>query len=125
VIGPDGKEKPNIIAFTEHQKPFILNAEMRDIVRQYCKSRYAEDWVNVPITFYVLENKKYFGKILDVLRIRIRQVGPKIDYTTQERMLKECKTLADLQTVYTSFTADQKAATLTTKDQMKNELSKN
>jgi len=34
-------------------------------------------------------------------------------------MLKECKTLADLATVYGSFTPDQKKATVIEKDNMK------
>ena len=41
------------------------------------------------------------------------------DYSQQIKMLKECKSLADLATVYNSFTFEQKAATKTAKDDMK------
>ena len=41
------------------------------------------------------------------------------DYSQQIKMLKECKSLSDLATVYNSFTLDQKAATKDAKDDMK------
>jgi hypothetical protein len=122
VVGPDGKESSKILAYTDQPKPFILNAESMGIVQQFCKSRYAEDWVNIPITFYVLENKKYFGKILDVLRIRIRQVGVKSDYTKQIELLTSSQTIEELQKNYTSLTTEQKNATVAIKDEMKSKL---
>lgn len=41
------------------------------------------------------------------------------DYSLQINMLKECKTIEDLATVYSGFTRDQKAATLNIKEDMK------
>jgi hypothetical protein len=46
------------------------------------------------------------------------------DYTLQIKMLRECQTIEDLQTVYGSLTTEQKTATVNVKDEMKLKLTK-
>lgn len=123
VIDPAGKKKMCIIGHTNLPKPFIINSKAQKVLQAITKSRYVEDWKDVPITFWVETGFKAFGDLIDVLRIKHRNVKSEVDYTEQHLSLKSCTTLDQLQKVYTAFSADQKTATVNTKDECKLKLS--
>ena len=127
VTGTNGKKEDCFVCyFKESDKPMILNrTNCKTISKIYC-TPFIEDWPGYRVILGI-DNVSAFGESVEALRIRNIKPQPvqAVDYSLQIKMLRECKTIADLQTVYTGFTADQKIATLTVKDQMKNELSKN
>lgn len=118
VADPTGTKKKCLIGYTDQPKPFILNATAQKVMTQAAKSRYIEDWTGVAITFYVALNVRTPQGPVDALRIKARTVKA-VDYSLQEKMLRECKTLTDLQTIYTGFTQDQKNGTIKIKDECK------
>lgn len=122
VSDPTGKKKMCLIGYTDQPKPFILNATAQKVMQQITKSRYLEDWVNVPITFYVAINVRTPQGPVDALRIKPRAAEQKEDLTMKERMLRECKTMEDLKVIYSSFTPAQQAGTVKVKDEMKAKL---
>jgi hypothetical protein len=119
VADPTGTKKKCLIGYTDQPKPFILNATAQKVMTQAAKSRYVEDWAGVAITFYVALNVRTPQGPVDALRIKARTVASKVDYSTQEKMLRECKTLADLQTIYTGMTKDQQTGTWKVKEECK------
>lgn len=122
VINPQGKKGDCIVGYTDQQKPFIINATGQKVLLQATKSRYVEDWVNIPITFYVQLNVKAFGDTVDALRFKVRQVAPPRDYTAQHDQLRACTTIDELAKTFKSFSKDEQHATVTTKDEMKTKL---
>ena len=125
VTDPTGKKKMAIVGYTDQPKPFILNKHSQKVCGQLAKSGYKEDWVNLPIVFYVAPNKSPQGMV-DALWIKQgKSIAPIVDYSKQEAVLLTCTTLDDLKAVYTSFTKSEQIATVATKNQRKNELSTN
>lgn len=122
VADPSGKKKLCLIGYTDQPKPFILNATAQKVMQQITKSRYLEDWVNVPIIFYVALNVRTPQGPVDALRIKPGVAQATASYSDQERMLRECKTLDDLRTIYSSFTPAQQAGTVKVKDECKAKL---
>lgn len=121
VADPTGTKKKCLIGYTDQPKPFILNATAQKVMTQAAKSRYVEDWAGVAITFYVALNVRTPQGPVDALRIKARTVQ-KVDYSLQEKMLRECKTLPDLQMVYLSLTKDQQTGTWKVKEECKVKL---
>lgn len=72
VRGSDGKESDcNVSDFTDPKiKPMILNVTNCKIVSKFAKSKFIEDWVNIPVTIYVDSNVKVGREITEGLRIR-------------------------------------------------------
>ena len=125
----DGKSKrnePETVAALHFKecKPLILSNRNFKTILQMTKKVNTDDWKGIRIELYILENQKAFGQMWDVVRVSTVKLAPEvtIDYTAQHEQLKACTTLTELQQVYTSFTADQKAATINTKDSLKTQL---
>lgn len=100
VTGANGKKEECTVAHLIGQKPFILNKTNCKTINKIAGTPFVEDWANLTITlFATTTNLK--GETVECLRIR--PVAPKqIDLTPFKAQLNACKTLAELQTVYTS-----------------------
>jgi len=122
VPDPTGKVKQCLIGITDQPKPFIINSTNQKVLQQISKSRYTEDWVGCHIIFYVALNVRTPQGPTDALRIKPGVAPVTVDYSTQERMLRECKSLDDLKVIYASLTPSQQAGTVKVKDEMKLKL---
>ena len=105
-------------------KPMLLNPTNLKRLTLLTGNPNFESWVNVPVFLTQEMSKMPDGTQDYALRIGFAKPQPakKIDYSTQEEMLRECKTLADLQTIYTGFTKDQQTGTWTDKEDCKVKL---
>lgn len=119
VTSPQGKKTTELVGFTDKPKPFILNRTAQKVMVRLSKSRYVEDWKNIPITFYVETGVKAFGDVVDALRIKQQVVRQKRDFSKQIASIKACKTMDELKNMYMNFDAAEKAATLKSKDEQK------
>lgn len=64
----------NIAYFVENIKPLVLNSGNAKIVKGFAgNSPFVEDWVNIPIQFYVDNNVKFGGSIVSGVRINLKQ----------------------------------------------------
>lgn len=54
-------------------KPMILNVTNSKMVVSFTQSKYIEDWVNVPVSVYVLENVRIGRDVTEGLRISPNQ----------------------------------------------------
>lgn len=118
-----GKELCFVAYFSESNKPMILNkTNCKTISKLY--GPFVENWIGKRITIKA-ETVKAFGEVVDALRVKnIMPAALKpVDYSLQVKMLTECQTIEDLATIYKSFTKEQQAATVATKDEMKGKLS--
>lgn len=75
VKGADGKAKTcNVAHFKESKyKPMVLNVTNSKVVKKFAKSKFIEDWKNVPVQIYVDDNVRAFGEVTEGLRIRTEQ----------------------------------------------------
>ena len=124
VTGTAGKKEDCFVCyFQESDKPMILNRTNCKTIEKIYKSPFIEDWPGLRIQLGI-DTVSAFGESVEALRIRNVKPAPSvtIDYTAQHEQLKACTTLTELQKVYTAFTADQKAATINTKDSLKTQL---
>ena len=124
VTGTAGKKEDCFVCyFQESDKPMILNRTNCKTIEKIYKSPFIEDWPGLRIQLGI-DTVSAFGESVEALRIRNVKPAPaiQIDYTAQHEALKACKTLTELQKIYTGFTADQKAATINTKDTLKTQL---
>lgn len=124
VTGTNGKKEECFTCyFIEADKPMILNRTNCKTITNLAGSPYIEDWVGLRIQLGI-DNVNAFGETVEALRVRKIKVPPatKIDYTAQIEQLRSCDTLSELQSVYNSFTADQKSNTVHIKDEMKTKL---
>lgn len=65
-------------------KPMIINVTNGKILKKFAKgSKYVEDWVNIPVSIYVLDNIKVAKEYVEGLRFRPTQpqVKKKVDLT--------------------------------------------
>lgn len=124
----NGKGGTEIVAtvHTVETKPFVLSKTNMKTIVTLTKKVNTDDWKGERIELFIAENIKAFGNLFDVIRVSKTKPAPavEVDYTEQHLTLKSCTTLEELQRIYTAFTADQKAATVNTKDEMKTKLSK-
>lgn len=125
VTGNGGKKEECTVAYLKDMKPFILNRTNSKMITKLLKSPYIEDWVGKRITVYPTMTS-VAGEQVECLRVR--PVLPKeVDNTpfiaAEIEKIKACKTIAELQTCYTSlqFKADNKV--IAEKDKMKTLLS--
>ena len=124
VTGTAGKKEDCFVCyFQESDKPMILNRTNCKTIEKIYKSPFIEEWPGLRVQLGI-DTVSAFGESVEALRIRNVKPAPavQVDYTFWHDMLKDCKTLAELQKTYTSFTADQKAATINTKDELKTKL---
>jgi hypothetical protein len=111
--------------FKECKKMILSNKNFKTIL-QMTKKVNTDDWKGMQLELYILENQKAFGSLWDVIRVSSAVVGKStiksVDYSFQIEQLRSCLTLEQLQATYLVFTADQKTATVSTKDECKLKL---
>lgn len=121
-LGASGKQKC-FVAYTtlDNKKPMKINVTIASAIALAAGSKNPEKWVNIPVTFYVDQNVKSKAGTTEALRCRKNNKAVKVDYSVEEQMLKDCKTLEELAAVYTQegFPRNQ---LLSLKDQLKKKL---
>lgn len=125
-----GKTKDGYVAYfapNQHfDKPMLLNPTNLKRLTLLTGSPMFESWVNVPVFLTQEMSKMPDGTQDNALRIGFNSPTLKaLNYLTESAMLRECKTLADLQTVYKGFTPAEQAGTVNVKDEMKVKLTPN
>ena len=122
----NGKGGTELVAtvHTVETKPFVLSKKNLKTIIRITRKINTDDWVNQRLELFIAENLKAFGQMFDVIRVsdKIVPAAKPIDYSLQNKMLRECKTIEDLQTVFSGFTPEQRVATAVTKDEMKTKL---
>jgi hypothetical protein len=123
VTGTGGKKELCMIAKLEGQKDFILNRTNAKMITKLYGSPYIEDWEGKSITLYS-STTSVGGETVECLRIRpTLPVVTKVDNSAVIKSLNACKSIEELQSVYSALTAAQQLATVGTKDVMKAKLS--
>ncbi len=123
-----GKTKDGYVAdFAANKyfdKPMLLNPTNCKRLTLLTGNPNFETWVNVPVFLTQEMSKMPDGSQDYALRIGFGKPAPAkpLDYSLNFKMLRECKTLADLQTVYKGFTQSEQIATVSVKDEMKVKL---
>ena len=110
VLGASGKKLISI-ANTTLGKPLKINVTIAKVLAFITRSGSIEKWVNVPVIFYVDRNVNSKDGVVDAIRVKPAPPAVKVDYSLQEKMLRECKDIDSLTIVYTGFTPDQKLGT--------------
>jgi len=79
VKSPEGKEQErNVATFTDASiKPMILNVTNCKTIKKFAKSKFINDWNNIPVQIYVKDDIRAFGDVTEGLRIR--EIQPKMD----------------------------------------------
>ena len=79
VKSPEGKEQErNVATFTDASiKPMILNVTNCKVIKKFAKSKFINDWNNIPVQIYVKDDIRAFGDVTEGLRIR--EIQPKMD----------------------------------------------
>ena len=79
VKSPEGKEQErNVATFTDPNiKPMILNVTNCKVIKKFAKSKFINDWNNIPVQIYVKDDIRAFGDVTEGLRIR--EIQPKMD----------------------------------------------
>lgn len=124
VIGQNGKKEECFVCyFEESDKPMILNRTNCKTIEKIHRSPYIEDWPGLRVQIGI-DKVNAFGETVDALRIRNIKPAPAQprDYSSQIAALRACTTLTELQQVYMAFTPEEKAGTLTVKDDLKTKL---
>ena len=123
-----GKSKDGWVAeFEPNQffnKPMLLNPTNLKRLTQLTGCPYPEKWGST-LVFLTQEMSKMPDGTQDfALRIGFSKPQPaaKPDYSQQIAMLKECKTIEDLATVYKSLTKGQQTGCFETKEECKTKL---
>jgi len=113
-------------------KDMVVNSGNRkkiaNIVRELkqcspVESRNLTNWVGLKISLKVDPNIKMMGQIVGgiVIDTTFKAPAQVVDYSAQEKQLRDCKTLAELQAVYTTAGFPQ-TALVSVKDEMKTKL---
>ena len=123
LLGASGK-RDCFVAYTslDQKKPMKINVTIANAIGLAAKTRNPDKWINVPVTFFVDEKVNTKDGVVEALRLKGRIVQQQVDYTAQITQLRSCKTIAELQTVYTSAGFPQ-TALVSIKDEMKTKLS--
>lgn len=123
VKGEGGKSEECTIIHLKDSKPFICNRTNAKMITKLYGSPYIEDWVGKSFILYPTTTK-VAGETVECLRIRPTKPTTKaVDYSFQVDQLKSCQTLEQLQATYLAFTAEEKSATVSVKDEYKTKLS--
>jgi len=117
-------EEQVITLLFEECKPIILNATNRKTLKKVTETEYIEDMIGKKITL-TTKRIKAFGEFHDAIRIATTKpsdvVSKPVDITLCKTKLGKCKTLAELQTTWSSFTTNEQNTTevLAEKDRLK------
>jgi hypothetical protein len=125
VTGTNGKKEDCFVCyFKESDKPMILNRTNCKTISKVYGTPFIEDWPGHRVILGI-DNVSAFGESVEALRIRSRKPAPvqEVDYSVQNKMLRECKSLDDLKVIFSSLTPTQQAACVSVKDEMKSKLS--
>ena len=111
------------VAYTtlDPKKPMRINHKIGAAISLAAGSKNPEKWINVPVTFYVDQNERLGKEKVDALRCRKNNKAATVDYSAEEQMLKDCKTLEELAAVYTQE-GFPRTPLLGLKDQLKKKL---
>jgi len=127
VFNQTKQENQDVITlFFVECKPMILNATNRKTLKKVTETEYIEDMVGKKIEL-TTKKIKAFGEFHDAIRIvaskPVANEKP-VDVNVCLTKLKDCKTLAELQSVWSSFTQKEQSPTevLAEKDRLKNVL---
>lgn len=103
VTGQAGKKEECFVCyFSDSDKPMILNRTNCRTIEKLYGSPFTEDWRGKKIQLYVA-TVKAFGDITDALRVRDFKPEEKVDTTGVLEKMNACKTLVELQKLYTSL----------------------
>lgn len=103
VTGPNNrKEECFVCYFTDSDKPMILNRTNCKTIERLYGSPFIEDWGGKKIQLYSA-SVKAFGDVTEALRVRDFKPEAKVDTTETIAKMKACKTLTELQKIYTSL----------------------
>lgn len=99
-----------IATFKENVKPMILNVGNAKIIKSFAKNDpFIENWANIPITLYVIDNAKLGSETVEALRIRPMQpklnkkkLTPEMPREWQNcvKALSEGKLMSDIEVFY-------------------------
>jgi hypothetical protein len=124
VMSTTGQKQLCFVAyFSRQEKPMILNkTNCKTITKMY--GAYVENWIGKAI---IIESKlvKSFGEMVDALRVKnsIPVTSKPADFEPAKKKLLACIGLDQLKAVYLSLSKEEQAATVTTKEEMKEKLS--
>lgn len=124
VKGEGGKEEDCTVARLKGQKPFIINRTNAKTITRIYGTPYIEEWAGKSITLYPTTTK-VAGETVECLRIR--PMIPKLEnfdteITAEIAKLENCKTIGELQKVYTNLKHKNDGKVIHIKDQMKTKL---
>lgn len=124
VKGEAGKEEDCTVATLRGQKPFIINRTNAKTITKIYDTPFIEDWSGKKITLFPTTTK-VAGETVECLRIR--PIAPKSDTFDSEikadiTKLENCKSIAELQSVYVGLLHKNDLKVVAVKDQMKEKL---
>lgn len=125
VTGTAGKKEDCFVCyFEESDKPMILNRTNCKTIERIYKSPFIEDWAGLRVQIGI-DTVSAFGESVEALRVRNVKPSPavKVDYSEQEKLLRDCLTLDELKAAYLSISKDAQAALNHLKDELKTKLS--
>lgn len=103
VTGANGKKEECFVCyFTDSDKPMILNRTNCRAIEKLYGTGFVEDWPGKKIQLYAAKVKA-FGDVTDALRVRDFKPSEKEDSSAALTAMNMCKTLEQLQKVYTGF----------------------
>lgn len=106
------------------QKPMIVSASIN--IKNLTKTTgtpFIENMAGKQITLFLIK-EKFFGELQYALRIRpTAPVKIALNTEKETKQLNECKTLAELQTVYLSFSKELQIELVNLKNELKIKLS--
>lgn len=107
------------VAYTtlDAKKPMKINVTIANAIALAAGTRNPDKWINVPVCFYVDKNVKSKAGTTEAIRCRKSTKTSHIDYSNEESMLRNCKTLEELQKAYT-----QEGFPRTALEHIKNEM---
>lgn len=124
VTGDGGKKEECTVAYLVGHKPLILNRTNAKTITKIYNSPYIEDWSGKKITLYATTTR-VAGETVECLRIR-PTVSKEEDFTKEIEAectkLRQCKTLDELKTVYSSLKHNADIKVVSVKDELKGKL---
>jgi len=103
VTGANGKKEECFVCyFTDSDKPMILNRTNCKTIEKLYGSAFIEDWPGKKIQLYAARVQA-FGDTTEALRIRDFKPEVKTDVSKIKDQMNACKSLAELQKVYTGL----------------------
>ena len=102
-LGASGNKKC-FVAYTslDPKKPMKINVTIASAIALAAGSKNPEKWINIPVTFFVDTKVKCKEGLTEALRCRKNNKSVIKDYSNEEQMLRNCKTLEELAACYSS-----------------------